>query len=109
MRLKQHSMEVLRADETIVRLGQTEIAALQAALAQSSRGRSRICAHRDSSDSLHEMLIVLSRASYIRPHKHFGKSESFHIVQLMKLYGYSRHFRGQLTRCEIVFVNSIAS
>lgn len=81
MRLKQHSMEVLLADETIVRLGQTEMAALQAALAQSSRGRSRICAHRDNSDSLHEMLIALSRATYIRPHKHFGKSESFHIVQ----------------------------
>ncbi len=80
MRLKQQSKEVLLADEKIVRVGQSDIAALQTALAQSNRGRSRICAHRDASDALHEMLIVLSSASYIRPHKHSGKSESFHII-----------------------------
>lgn len=81
MRLKQHSGEVLLADEKIVRVGQPEIAAVQAAVEQSTRGRSRICAHRDTSDLLHEMFIVLSRATYIRPHRHFGKSESFHIIQ----------------------------
>jgi len=81
MRLKQSSNEVLLADEEIVRVGPTEIAAVQTALAQSSRGRSRICAHRDNADVLHEMIIVLSHATYIRPHKHLGKSESFHIVQ----------------------------
>jgi cupin fold WbuC family metalloprotein len=27
------------------------------------------------------MLIVLERRTYIRPHKHSGKSESFHIVE----------------------------
>lgn len=80
MRLKQQSNEVLLADEKIVRVGQSEIAALQTALAQSNRGRTRICAHRDGSDALHEMLIMLSKATYIRPHRHFGKSESFHII-----------------------------
>jgi cupin fold WbuC family metalloprotein len=27
------------------------------------------------------MLIVLSRESYVQPHKHLGKSESFHIIE----------------------------
>ncbi|HBJ82283.1 MAG TPA: cupin fold metalloprotein, WbuC family [Verrucomicrobiales bacterium] len=81
MRLRQQSNEVLHADETIVRVGRPEVATLQQALARSTRGRSRICAHRGSSNTLHEMIITLGRGSYIRPHRHFGKCESFHIIE----------------------------
>ena len=81
MRLKKQSNEVIIADERIVRLSRLEIEAMEAALALSERGRSRICAHGDSTEVLHEMIIILSGSSYIRPHKHFAKSESFHIVQ----------------------------
>ena len=45
-------------------------------LRKSSRFR-----HRDAAETLHEMFICLHRDTYIRPHKHDGKSESFHIVQ----------------------------
>lgn len=81
MRLRQQSPEVLHADEKIVRVGQAEITAVRQALNQAIRGRSRICAHRDSSNTLHEMIIALSRSTYIRPHRHFGKCESFHIIE----------------------------
>ena len=81
MPLRHQSPEVLHADEKIVRVGQAEITALRQALTQSIRGRSRICAHRDSSNTLHEMIITLSRSTYIRPHRHFGKCESFHIIE----------------------------
>jgi cupin fold WbuC family metalloprotein len=81
MRLKHQSPEVLHADEKIVRVGHDEITALRQALTQSTRGRSRICAHRHSSDILHEMIITLSRGTYIRPHRHIGKCESFHIIE----------------------------
>ena len=38
--------------------------------------RIRICTHSDDKDKLHEMFIALSRSTYIRPHKHYNKSES---------------------------------
>jgi len=47
---------------------------------RTTRGRARICAHGDPGDALHEMLIVLDRSTYIRPHRHHGRPESFHVV-----------------------------
>ena len=41
----------------------------------------RICTHTSCLDSLHEMLICLRRGSYIQPHRHIGKSESFDVVE----------------------------
>ncbi len=45
------------------------------------RKRARICAHPSTSDALHEMIICLTRGTYIRPHRHAGKSESFHMIE----------------------------
>jgi cupin fold WbuC family metalloprotein len=41
----------------------------------------RVCTHRDPGDSLHEMLIVHTKDTYVRPHKHAAKSESFHVIE----------------------------
>ena len=81
MRMKQISNEVAIADEPIVKIGPSDLETLKQSLAQSSLGRSRICAHKQATDTLHEMLIALAQKSYIRPHKHFGKSESFHVIE----------------------------
>ena len=81
MRLRSHSPEVLHADEKIVRVGVEDVRELRRALARSTKGRSRICAHRDSADTLHEMIITLAHGSYIRPHRHLGKCESFHMIE----------------------------
>ena len=43
--------------------------------------RARICAHGSSAAALHEMLIVLDGATYIRPHRHHGKCESMHAIE----------------------------
>lgn len=43
--------------------------------------RSRICAHPNPLAPVHEMLIGFHRDSYIRPHRHTHKTESFHIIQ----------------------------
>ncbi len=77
------SDEVFVADASLVRLGTEHIAFLKAQARISSRKRSRICAHRSSEDTLHEMLIAISAHSYIHPHKHTRKVESFHIVEGM--------------------------
>ncbi len=43
--------------------------------------RARICLHKSADESIHEMLIVLARGVYIRPHRHLRKTESFHLIE----------------------------
>ena len=45
------------------------------------RSRIRLCAHPDVNDTLHEMLIVHEKGTYVRPHKHLNKTESVHIIE----------------------------
>jgi len=79
--LKRISEEVFVAEDPIVRLGTEQISFLKQQARASARRRARICAHRRPDDALHEMLIAVCADSYVRPHKHAGKSESFHIVE----------------------------
>jgi cupin fold WbuC family metalloprotein len=81
MRLRKVSDEVYVADEPIVRVGPYEVAFVKDQARKSPRGRARICAHRSNDDALHEMIIAISSASYIRPHRHVSKAESFHVVE----------------------------
>ena len=43
--------------------------------------RARYCLHNSHSDLIHEMIIVFCKNSYIRPHKHLNKTESFHLIE----------------------------
>ena len=79
--LEKINGEVFMAVDRIVRLGPEYVSFLKVQAAGSPRRRARICAHRHSGDSLHEMLIVVAADSYIRPHKHPNKIESFHVVE----------------------------
>ncbi len=81
MRLRKVDDEVYVADEPIVRIGPGEIAFVKEQARKSQGRRARICAHASNDDALHEMIIAISSDSYIHPHKHIGKSESFHIVE----------------------------
>jgi len=77
----QTSPEVFVAQGGVVRVQQAHIEALKTQATTNPRQRARLCAHRSSEDRLHEMLIVLTRNVYIRPHKHLGKMESFHVIE----------------------------
>jgi|SRR5437773_9236685 len=81
MTLREISEEVLVADAPIVTLTRDDVAELKARASRNARRRIRVCAHRSVDDAVHEMLIVMVRGCYIRPHKHVGKSESFHVVE----------------------------
>jgi cupin fold WbuC family metalloprotein len=81
MSLVQKSPEVFLAEGPIAAVGQAELNALKAAVQASPKRRARINAHPDGEDALHEMIIAIDASSYIRPHKHPGKSEAFHIVE----------------------------
>lgn len=81
MNLQKVNDEVFVALDPIVKWGGEEIAFLKRTALASPRKRARICAHKTNEDALHEMIIAISAASYIHPHRHIGKSESFHIVE----------------------------
>ena len=72
---------VYYANGGVVRVGDAEIRFLEERVADTQRGRIRLCAHSDEADALHEMLILVSERSYIRPHRHRAKSESHHVVR----------------------------
>ena len=48
---------------------------------QNSRNRARYCAHSSVDDAIHEMIIYHKKGTYVRPHKHLSKTESFHLVK----------------------------
>ncbi len=77
----QKSVEVIQATSEITKVGKQDLEIIKDNAIQSTKLRSRICAHKSSSDKLHEMLITLNKGCYIRPHKHAHKAESFHIIE----------------------------
>jgi len=81
MHTKLESPEVLYADERIVTVDAAGISEMRLAADKNERRRIRLCAHRGVEDPLHEMLIVHAKDTYVRPHKHLGKSESFHVIE----------------------------
>ena len=70
MNLCKVNEEVFIAVDPIVRFGDEEIAFLKQRAQANARKRARICAHKTNDDALHEMVIAISAASYIHPHKH---------------------------------------
>ena len=81
MNLHKINDEVFIALDPIVKIGGDELGFLKTQALANDRKRARICAHKTNEDTLHEMVIAISAQSYIHPHKHLGKSESFHIVE----------------------------
>ncbi len=72
---------VYAATERIVPLTPTENDFLKERLAQQKLDRIRICCHPGIEDRLHEMLMVFSRDTYIRPSLHVDKEESLLILE----------------------------
>src|SRR6476469_6082628 len=81
LRVRPFNDEVLYEEDRIVELDGQAIAELVKRADRNPRQRIRICSHPGVEDKLHEMLIVHARGTYVRPHKHLGKSESFHVVE----------------------------
>src|SRR5438477_12910146 len=73
--------EVAIAAGPVVAVTRRDVDSLKSRAEGNCRRRMRLCAHQDSDDPLHEMLIILGHGSYIRPHKHLHKTESFHIME----------------------------
>ncbi len=72
---------VYRISGPVIDLAADAVTHLRKAAAETPRARARICAHPGDESKIHEMLIVLSGNTYVRPHKHLTKIESYHIVE----------------------------
>lgn len=80
MRTKKISEEVLYTSDDLCAVDIDSIEFLKEQALGTTRKRMRICAHKDVSDTLHEMIIVHHKGAFVRPHKHLGKIESCHII-----------------------------
>jgi len=78
---QQQNAEVLYTKDALTTADQSDIGYFKQLSVQNPRKRARLCAHLNEADLLHEMLIVLEKSTYVRPHKHPGKSESTHIIE----------------------------
>lgn len=78
---RQESPEVLYSKDTITTSDRLDIKHFKQLSLHNARKRIRLCAHFNESDSLHEMFIVHKKDTYVRPHKHPGKTESTHIIE----------------------------
>ena len=73
--------EVYRTCGIIAKVTEDDIFFLKEQAAKNERKRVRLCTHPGDADLLHEMLIIHARNTYVPPHKHINKSESFHIIE----------------------------
>ena len=83
MKIRKQSDEVFYAEGAIVTLAAADLEFLKQQTLRNPRKRARLCAHRDVSDPLHEMIIVNARDTYVRPHKNTAKPKSFQMLEGM--------------------------
>lgn len=81
MNVKEFNEEVFYSKDLITCVNQQSIDFLKSKAMKNRRKRARLCTHLEVSDALHEMLIVHFKGTYVQPHKHIGKSESFHMIE----------------------------
>ncbi|MBY0522090.1 MAG: WbuC family cupin fold metalloprotein [Gemmataceae bacterium] len=86
LKLKKLSPLVLEAANAIVPLSRQENEFLKNTLHQEHLDRLRICCHRATDDRLHEMLMVFSGDTYIRPSLHVDKEESLFVLEGLGTY-----------------------
>ncbi|MBN2210043.1 MAG: WbuC family cupin fold metalloprotein [Sedimentisphaerales bacterium] len=68
-------------NQDIISVGPEDLWKLRQAARNDAFGRARLCLHHGVDDAVHEMVIAFHKSSYIPPHRHFNKSESFHLIE----------------------------
>jgi cupin fold WbuC family metalloprotein len=81
MNFKEFNKEVLYVTEEIAQISASDIEWLKRKALANDRRRIRLCFHKNVDDAIHEMLIVHTKDTYVRPHKHLNKSESFYVIE----------------------------
>ena len=81
VRLRWVAPEVVYSDGKFLSAGSGFVAILKEAAIASTLKRCRLCFHADSDARQHEMLIVMHKSAYVRPHRHFGRAETLLVVE----------------------------
>ena len=67
--------------QTIIEITPQLLAKLKHDAGRERLRRARLCLHSNPNEPLHEMVIAFCRDTYVRPHRHRAKNESFHIIE----------------------------
>jgi cupin fold WbuC family metalloprotein len=67
--------------DDITEITREQLEHLKQAAMQAPLKRARFCLHHSHDDKIQEMVIAFCRESYVRPHRHIDKSESFHVIE----------------------------
>ena len=81
MLFKEFNKEVLYTTQDLTKVSKADIESLKQKALANDRKRIRLCSHKNVNDPLHEMLIIHTKDTYVRPHKHLNKSESLHVIE----------------------------
>ncbi len=73
--------EMCRAKPGIVTLRKADLNYLKSEVYSVPRKRIRLCIHPGDDAALHEMFVVYTGLTYVRPNLHRGKDESLHILE----------------------------
>ncbi len=76
----KESDEVLYPKEGRVTVSAFDLDELKQMARLNPRRRIRLCAHHNTNDVIHEMIIYHPKDTYVPPHKHLNKDESFHLI-----------------------------
>jgi cupin fold WbuC family metalloprotein len=73
--------EVFRECGSIVEIGPDWLSRLKTSAIESPLGRCRVCVHVDDAAMVQEMILAMRQDVLFRPHRHPGKTESFHMIE----------------------------
>ena len=72
---------VIRNNHDTIYIDRKKLEELKILAQKDPNKRARICLHKDDGEMVQEMIIAFCKDSYIRPHRHIDKSESYHIIE----------------------------
>ena len=72
---------VIRNTQDTIYIDRKKLEELKILAQKDPNKRARICLHKDDGEMIQEMIIAFCKDSYIRPHRHIDKSESYHIIE----------------------------
>ena len=79
--MKDKSVLPATFNDGIVFIGQRDRDQLVVQARSNMIGRARICTHTSDKSPVQEMVIAFTRETYVHPHRHIEKSESFHVIE----------------------------
>lgn len=73
--------EIFLGGRDMVVLSHAQLKRIKAMASKAPLRRARFCLHTDHRDKVQEMVIAFCKDSYVPPHRHRRKSESYHVIE----------------------------